>query len=218
MIAHVIFDLDGTLSDPSEGIERSLSHAAERMGVAVPDFVEVRRHIGPPTRQVVAELLQTDDPARIEQAVTLYRERYGSEGLWENRVYAGISALLAGLHQRGLQLWICTGKPQIYAQRIAEHFGFTAWLSGVYGCELDGTRADKAELLAYLLGRERIEPVSAVMVGDRMHDVRAASACGLQSIGVLYGFGSEDELRSAGVSLVCADVAELEAALSRLAQ
>lgn len=215
---HVIFDLDGTLTDPSLGIVRSFEHAQQRLGrtrTRAPE-TELRRFIGPPLRDAVAELLDTRDPVLIEQAVALYRERYGTLGLLENEVYPGIVEVLEQLLQRGHSLWICTGKPGAYAARIAEHFGLTRWLRGIYGCELDGTRADKAELLAYLMEREGILPNDAVMVGDRMHDVQAAKACGMPCIGVLYGFGTELELSSAGAASLCGSVSELTASILAL--
>ena len=213
---HVIFDLDGTLTDPREGITRSYAHALSVLGLPVPQLSELTRFIGPPTREVVSELLSTRDPARIERAVEIYRERFARVGLFENEVFPGMNSVLEQLSARGHSLWICTSKPGVYAQRIAEHFGFTRSVRAVYGCELDGTRADKAELLAYLLQREAIAAPSAVMVGDRMHDVRAARLCGVRSIGVLYGFGSEQELRDAGADRLCATVAELSAVIAQL--
>jgi len=213
---HLIFDLDGTLTDPREGITRSYAHALEVLGYAAPKLSDLTRFIGPPAREVLAELLGTQDSARIEQAMALYRERFGEVGLFENEPYAGMNELLTGLALRGHTLWVCTSKPTVYARRIAEHFGFTRSLRAVYGCELDGTRADKAELLAYLLEREEIPAANAVMIGDRLHDIRAARMCGVRSIGVLYGFGSREELAHAGADQLCATVAELAGVIARL--
>jgi phosphoglycolate phosphatase len=213
---HVIFDLDGTLTDPREGITRSYAHALEVLGYPVPPLAELTRFIGPPTREVVGELLGTADSELIERAVTIYRERFGRVGLYENEVYAGMNQLLAQLAARGHSLWICTSKPSVYAQPIAQHFGFTRSLRAVYGCELDGTRADKAELLAYLLEHEAIAPERAVMIGDRMHDIRAARVCGIRSIGVLYGFGSRQELSDAGADWLCDAVSDLAALIAQL--
>jgi phosphoglycolate phosphatase len=212
----VIFDLDGTLTDPREGITRSYAHTLDLLGYPVPELSSLTRFIGPPTREVLAELLGTQDSARIEQGVAIYRERFGEVGLFENEPYAGMNELLATLAQRGHTLWVCTSKPTVYAQRIAEHFGFMPSLRAVYGCELDGTRADKADLLAYLLERESIPAQHAVMIGDRLHDIRAARACGVRSIGVLYGFGSREELTQAGADHLCATVTELAHAIARL--
>jgi phosphoglycolate phosphatase len=217
-LKHLLFDLDGTLTDPREGITRSYVHALEALGVRAPPLAALERYIGPPTREVLADLLQTHDRERIELGVTLYRERFSSVGLFENAPYAGIGAVLAGLRERGFALWVCTSKPEVYAVQILEHFELAQYFKHIYGCELDGTRAHKHELLAYLLEREAIAPDRAVMIGDRLHDVRAAQLNALRSIGVLYGFGTEAELMAAGATELCADVAGLPAAIDRLAK
>jgi len=213
LIEHVIFDLDGTLTDPAEGITRSYAYALQALGYPVPPLAALTRFIGPPTREVMSELLGTHDAARIEQGVERYRERFADVGLFENAVFPGIPELLQTLAARGVGLWVCTSKPGVYAQRIAEHFGFMRDLRAVYGCELDGTRSDKAELLAYLLAREAIPASRAIMVGDRLHDVRAARLCAVRNIGVTYGFGSVEELTQAGADRLCATVLELTHAL-----
>jgi phosphoglycolate phosphatase len=212
---HVLFDLDGTLTDPREGITRSYAHALATLGRPVPPLSELEHYIGPPTREVIGDMLQTTDPALIERAVAIYRERFGTVGLFENAPYAGIAEVLTELEARGYGLYVCTSKPTVYAERIAQHFGFTQ-LRVVYGCELDGTLADKRDLLAHILQREPIEPAHAVLIGDRLHDVRAAISCGLHSIGVLYGFGSRAELTEAGAERICATVSELLPAIEDL--
>jgi phosphoglycolate phosphatase len=216
MLEHVIFDLDGTLTDPREGITRSYAHALTVLGRPVPPLAEFERFIGPPTREVLSDLLETQDRELIERAVAIYRERFSTVGLFENAAYPGILSLLKELRERGYTSWVCTSKPTVYAEPIAQHFGFTPWLRTVYGCELDGTRADKAELLAYLIEREQIAPTRAVMIGDRKHDLRAAQLCGVHSIGVLYGFGSELELVTAGAQRLCASVSALLPAILSL--
>ena len=216
LIEHVIFDLDGTLTDPEAGITRSWAHALEVLGRPVPPLKELTRFIGPPTRDVMAELLGTQDAARIEEGVAIYRERFSTLGLFENHAYPGIVDTLAQLAASGRSLWICTSKPGVYAQRIADHFGFTPHLRAVYGPELDGTRGDKAELLTYLLAQEGIPAEGAVMIGDRLHDIRAARQCRVRSIGVLYGFGSREELTQAGADQLCATVAELAGMIERI--
>jgi phosphoglycolate phosphatase len=215
-LEHVIFDLDGTLTDPRTGITRSWAYMLERLGRTAPPLDSLERFIGPPTREVASELLGTDDPADLERAVAIYRERFSSLGLYENLVYDGIADALARLSQQGYALWVCTSKPHVYARRILEHFDLLARFRGVYGPELDGTRADKVDLLAYLLPRESIDPARAVMIGDRMHDIRAARQCGLRSLGVTYGFGSIEELTAAGADALCTSVAELPSAIARL--
>lgn len=202
-LRHVLFDLDGTLTDSRSGITRSWAHALQSIGREVPTLTELETHIGPPTRAVARTLLQSDDAALIEHFVGLYRERFSRVGLFENTVYPGIDRLLPALIDDGYTLLICTSKPTVYAQRIAEHFGFARWFRAIYGCGLDGTHDSKVELLQHLLEQERIAPESAVLIGDRMHDVHAALHNGVGSVGVLYGFGSKDELLGAGAHVLC---------------
>jgi phosphoglycolate phosphatase len=209
MLRYILFDLDGTLTDSRSGITRSWAHALRSVGREPPALEALEHYIGPPTREVARALLGDGDDALIERFVATYRERFGTVGLFENSVYPGVDALLPALAADGYTLLICTSKPSVYATRIAEHFGFSRWLRAVYGCELDGTRAEKTELLAYLLEQERIAPETAVMIGDRMHDVRAAHHVGVEAIGVLYGFGSRAELEAAGASRFCASADEL---------
>ncbi|HET8938629.1 MAG TPA: HAD hydrolase-like protein [Polyangiales bacterium] len=190
----VIFDLDGTLTDPREGIARSYEHALGQLGLATPSLQELARHIGPPLREVFALLLGTDDVERIEHGVTVYREHFGSVGLFENQPYAGIHAVLAQLRAAGHRLFICTTKADVYAERIVAHFELATYFERVYGPGLDGHPADKAELLARLVERESVDPTAAVMVGDRMHDMHAACKNNMRGVGVLYGFGDAQEL------------------------
>jgi phosphoglycolate phosphatase len=213
---HLVFDLDGTLTDPREGITRCYVHALEQLGLTAPAAKELEKYIGPSVREVLAELLATTDAARIERAVTLYRERFATVGLFENFPYPEVHATLRALTEAGFVLWVCTSKPSIYAQRILEHFELAQYFRGVYGCELDGALSDKAELLAHLLEREAITPSSAVMIGDRKYDVRAAQLNGTHCIGVLYGFGDSTELREAGAAATCEQFCDLPSVIAAL--
>lgn len=212
----VIFDLDGTLTDPREGIARSYEHGLARLGLVAPPRHELTRHIGPPLREVFALLLGTDDAARIELGVTLYREHFATVGLFENEPYAGIHGVLAQLRAAGLRLFVCTSKAQVYAERIVTHFELAPFFERVYGPGLDGHPSDKADLLAHLLERESVDPRSAVMVGDRMHDMHAGRRNNLRSLGVLYGFGDAAELTAAGAELICEQVSDIPPAIARM--
>jgi phosphoglycolate phosphatase len=216
MTATLIFDLDGTLTDPREGIARSYDYALRRLGLPTPPLQELERHIGPPLRQAFAILLDTDVPERIEHAVSLYREHFSEKGLYENTPYAGVHALLAQLVAAGHRLFVCTSKAQVYAERILAHFALAGHFAGVYGPGLDGHPADKADLLATLIAREALEPAQAVMIGDRKHDILAARRNGTRGLGMLHGFGDRAELEAAGADLICADLADIPAALTRL--
>jgi phosphoglycolate phosphatase len=208
----LLFDLDGTLTDPSVGIMRCIAYALERMGAPVPEAAALRAWVGPPLREQFGAYL--GDPARGEQALALYRERFGCVGLYENRLYDGISELLAALHSQGTRLLLATGKPQPYAQRILEHFGLLDWFAHVGGATFDGTISSKAAIIGALLPRlSAAERVSCGMIGDREHDVAGARAHGLPCIAVGYGFGSAAELAACRPDYCVGSVAELHALL-----
>jgi phosphoglycolate phosphatase len=201
-VYHLLFDLDGTLTDPAPGISACYLHAARALGHGSLSEADVRRFIGPPLREAFSELLQTEEPALIEEAVGLYRERFSRVGLFENAVYPGMQAVLAQLRGEGFQLRVVTSKPKIYADRIIDHFNLREHFPKVYGAELSGERSSKTELLAQALHLEKIQPQRACMIGDRMHDIIGAKAHALASIGVAWGYGSLAELQSAGADCV----------------
>jgi phosphoglycolate phosphatase len=203
---NVLFDLDGTLTDPFEGIAASIQHAMKMMG-AVPACVRVpedalRSAIGPPLRKTFATLLATADSTRIEAALHHYRERYSTVGLFENRVYPDVPEMLAQLNALGGRLFVATSKPTIYAQRIIDRFDLAQYFIRVYGSELDGTRDNKTDLVRFILDAESISAVSAVMIGDRSQDVLGAKTNGMASVGAAWGYGSEPELRNAGADTI----------------
>ena len=210
----LLFDLDGTLTDNYHGISRSLLHALTTLGVRRVSDAELRHCIGPPLRVTLARLLGTDDPAVVEPALGLYRERYAVDGWRENAVYAGIDSALRALSGRGHRLLLCTSKPQVYAERIVAHFGLARYLSAVYGAELGGRLDDKVALMATLLSAERLEPAQCVMVGDRAQDMRAAKTHQVDTLGVLWGYGSREELVAAGARRLIGAPEELIAAVS----
>lgn len=216
MIA-ALFDLDGTLTDPREGITRCIAHALERMGVAPPPLDALTFAIGPPLRGSLATLLGTDSPDAVERALALYRERFSDVGLFENRPYDGIAAALERLSARGMRLLVATSKPTVYARRIVERFSLAAHFAGVHGCELDGTREDKRDLLAHLLAHHRLEPAQCVMIGDRGADMRAARHHGVAALGALWGYGSPEELLADGAHGLCATPDAIPEAIRELA-
>jgi phosphoglycolate phosphatase len=199
----VLFDLDGTLTDPREGITRSIAHALERMGIAPPALDDLVFAIGPPLRASLASLIGTDAPSAVEQAIRHYRERFADVGLFENRPYDGIAEALDTLAARGARLMVATSKPEVYARRIVEHFALGAHFEAVHGCELDGTREDKRELIAHMIPRHGLDASRAVMVGDRGVDMRAARHHGLAGLGALWGYGSRAELVEHGAHALC---------------
>ncbi len=203
----LIFDLDGTLTDPVVGITRSYAHARESLRLAPLPHELLRSLIGPPMQEVFHALCDGDNEL-FPSAISAYRERYSRIGLFENVVYPGIPDALTTL-ARDYRLFVCTSKPTTFAVRILEHFGLAHHFAAIYGCELDGTRADKRELLKWLLDREGIAGENAAMIGDRKFDVAAALANGAAPFGVAWGHGSEDELRAAGARSVLGRPADL---------
>jgi phosphoglycolate phosphatase len=196
------FDLDGTLTDPKPGITRCIQYALERLGFPVPSQDDLVCCIGPPLHASMKKFVGTDELAH--RAVELYRERFRDVGLFENEAYAGIEETLAKVAVGGRRLFVATSKPKVYADRIVEHFGLGGLFEHVFGSELDGTRTDKADLLAYALSAAKVDPARAIMIGDRSHDVVGARKNGMKAIGVLYGYGSLAELTDAGADHLCA--------------
>jgi len=213
--ATLLFDLDGTLTDNYPGITRSIVYALDRMGAREPADAALRRCMGPPLRESFAWLLDTADTAQIEQAIAFYRERYAEIGWRENTVYDGVADALATLAGRPGRMFLCTSKPELYARRIVTLFGLAEYLDGIYGADLAGRFDDKVKLLAHLAVTEGFDPERAVMIGDRAHDLRAARMNGAQSVGVLWGFGSREELADADA--IVATPSELSPALAALA-
>ncbi len=210
----VFFDLDGTLTDPRPGIVRCIQHALARLNRPVPDEEALLWCIGPPLRASFVRLLGGEEDADL--AVALYRERFGAVGLYENEVYPGISALLERLTDAGWTLHVATSKPHVYAERIVEHFQLDSYFQEVFGSELSGERADKTDLLAHALHRSGATLAESVMIGDRSHDMVGAANNGLDGIGVLYGYGSREELVRAGARTIVKRVEELGKVLDAL--
>ena len=192
---NVLFDLDGTLTDPREGITRSIQYGLSKMGIEEPDLRKLEHFIGPPLLQAFVEFYGFSE-AQAWEAVGFYRERFSVKGLYENQVFEGITPLLEELAGQGRQLFIATSKPQIYAREIARHFDFAKHFNVIYGSELDGTRTNKVELIAHLMAEEGLDPAQTLMIGDRKHDLIGASHNGLDAAAVGYGFGSFEELNA----------------------
>jgi len=195
MTATLFFDLDGTLTDPKDGIVRCIGHALAALGETVPADDDLLWCIGPPLQTSFAQMLGGQE--RVEQAVQLYRERFSTIGMFENAVYDGVPALLGTLKDHGYRLYLATSKPHVYADKILDHFELSGFFERTFGAELDGTRADKTDLLAYAIAQTGALPDTAWMVGDRKHDMIGARANQVKGIGVLYGYGSRDELEQA---------------------
>ena len=198
----VYFDLDGTLTDPKPGIARSIQYALGRLDREVPSEDALTWCIGPPLHASLKKLLGADD--LVDRAVSLYRERFADIGLFENRVYPGVEETLSAVAGSGRRLFVATSKAVIYAERIIDHFKLRIYFEGVFGSELDGTRSDKTDLLGYALKTTGVDPSQAIMIGDRSHDMIGARNNKMTAVGVLYGYGSKQELLDAGAHHICA--------------
>jgi len=194
----VLFDLDGTLTDPGEGITRCIRFALEEHGLPDLDDAALATWIGPPLRDSFASIGVA--PEQIEALVEAYRRRFREVGIFENQVYPGIRRLLQKLGQRGIALHVVTSKPESFAETILEHFELRSAFAGVFGSNLDGTRSEKRELLVHARSQAGFEIATTVMVGDRRFDIEAARAEGMRALGALWGYGSRGELDAAGAT------------------
>lgn len=208
-IENILFDLDGTLTDPVEGIANCVRHSLASLNLPSPPAEEIASYIGPPLRQTFAAMCQSSDKELIERAITIYRQRLSTIGLFENRVYAGVPEMLAALRSNGCRLFVATSKPQVYAERILEHYALDSYFVRLHGNDLDGRLDDKAQMLSELISEHGLLAAETIMVGDRKHDVVAARKNGVIALGVTYGYGSEEELTVAGADYVCHSPSEI---------
>lgn len=207
----VVFDLDGTLADPGDGITRSLAHALTEHGRQPPSSEELATWIGHPLVDVFRACGAGDD--ELDAHVASYRERYGSTGLYESRAFDGIPELLDRLRQEGRRLLVASAKPRVYVLQILELLELAAPFSVVHGSELDGRRADKRELLAHVAAVESVDAATTAMVGDRDLDLLGARHVGWAGVGVLWGHGTREELEAGDPDLLVTTPAALGRAL-----
>lgn len=210
---NVLLDLDGTLTDPRSGIVACIKHALSGLNETCPSDAELERYIGPPLQESFAALFGSDE-AKIATAIRLYRERFSITGIFENAVYPDIPSALAAVQGLGAVLFVATSKPTVFAERIIEHFGLGIYVRAIYGSELDGRRSNKTELISHILEAESMSPTAACMVGDRKHDMIGARANGIYALGALWGYGSREELVTAGALAVCERPSNLAEVLS----
>ena len=197
MIRAALFDLDGTLTESGPGITRSVAYSLRKFGISELDQKKLDRFVGPPLIDSYMRYYGFSyDQAK--QAVVYYREYYETKGLFENRVYDGVEDMLRSLQDGGVQCVVATSKPEQFAVQILEHFGLDGYFSCVAGASMDESRTDKGDVIAYALEKAGIErKEQTIMVGDREHDVLGAKRNGLPAVGVLYGYGSREELTAA---------------------
>lgn len=205
----IVFDLDGTLTDPGEGITKSVAYALSKFNIHVEDRTTLYKFIGPPLQESFEKYYGLTAETG-ELAVQYYRERYSVVGLYENYVYDGIAELLSKLKNMGKTVLLATSKPEKFAIEILKHFKIDGYFDYMAGASMDGTRLRKADVIAYALSSCGIEDTSkAVMVGDREHDIFGAREVGIDSVGVLYGYGCRNEFQKAGATYIAESVEDI---------
>ncbi len=212
---YLLFDLDGTLTDPKEGITKSVQYALAAFGVEEPDLDRLTCFIGPPLVDSFMEFYGFDRE-KARQAQAKYRERFAEKGIFENRVLPGIPELLRRLAGAGRVLALATSKPEVFAEKILERYGLAAYFTQTVGSGLDGSLGTKAEVIVEALRRLKLSPEEkrqVLMIGDRKHDIAGAKACGVASLGVRFGYAEEGELEAAGADFIAGTVEELGAFL-----
>ena len=207
MYQTVLFDLDGTLTNPELGITTCVAYALEKFGIQVQDRKLLRPFIGPPLIPAFQKFYGLPE-ADAKQALAYYRERFSVKGLYENEVYDGVENLLRELKAQGKTVVLATSKPETFASEILKHFHLYAYFDFIAGATMDGSRGEKGDVIAYALQSGHVAG-KAVMVGDRNYDIIGAKENGLDSIGVLYGFGGREELTDAGATYLAETVEDI---------
>lgn len=206
----ILFDLDGTLSDPKIGITKSVQFALDRMGIRVDNLDELDAFIGPPLQQSFSDYYSFNE-AQTKNAITHYRERFSDVGMYENTLYDHIPALLQELKQNGHNLVVATSKPTVFAKEILKYFNIHHHFDLIVGSNLDGTRTAKTEIIQYILDHfKQFRSEEFIMIGDRKHDIIGAHNTGIDSIGVTYGYGSEEEISQINPTYQVSTVLELK--------
>jgi phosphoglycolate phosphatase len=216
MLTNIFFDLDGTLTDSKEGIVKCMHYALDKLNCPCPAEFEDDRFIGPPLRVTFKKFFNTDDEILIEKAVSLYRERFSTIGLFENKVYPGIPEMLSSLHKKSFKLYVVTSKAKIYADRIIGHFQLSTWFNDVYGSDLGGRFDNKADLITFILNNRKLRVEETVMIGDKKEDIMAGKANRTRTIGVTYGYGTKGEIKDSAPDYICNSPQEIQMLLIEL--
>lgn len=208
-ISNILFDLDGTLTDPGEGISRCIQHALQQLGEAVPSSEQLKWCVGPPLRASFSKLLNTTDEPILDLALVHYRKRFSEKGMFENLLYPHVVSGLGSLKEAGFKLFLATSKPRVFARQIVDHFKLTPFFLKVYGSELDGRLSDKGALIAHILHREGLDPAATMMVGDRRYDIQGGKENKIMTAAVSYGYGTRDEIQTADPDVVFESILDL---------
>jgi phosphoglycolate phosphatase len=199
---HLLFDLDGTLTNPKEGITKSVQYALNAFGIKVENRDELCAFIGPPLKDSFMEFYNFSEED-AKKAVLFYREYFGEKGMLDNKVYDGVEEVLKFFVKQGKKLYVASSKPEIFVRKILEHFELDSYFTFMGGADLNGTRDNKADVIRYVMNECGLtDRSSMVMIGDRKHDILGAREVSIDSVGVLYGFGSRQELEEAGAGQI----------------
>lgn len=205
----LLFDLDGTLTDPSEGITKCIAYALQHFGIETPDLTALQSWIGPPIKQSLMGIHHFDE-AKADLGVEKYRERFADTGIYENRLFDGIPELLESLKNQGYKLYLATSKPTVFAERILRHFDIEQYFDFIGGSCLDDSRPTKAHVIGHVIDKTGIiHTDKALMIGDRKYDILGGKAFAMDTLGVLYGFGTKSELEQAGARYIISSITEL---------
>lgn len=211
----ILFDLDGTLTDSGPGITNSVAYALKKWDITENDINILKKFVGPPLDASFTKYYGFSKEKCV-QAIQYYREYYLAKGIYENRVYDGIEGLLKWIRDTGRRAIVATSKPEPSAIHVLEYFHIDSYFDIIAGATMDGSRVEKSDVIRYALDRAGIRDVSGVvMVGDRENDIQGAKVNGLDSIGVLYGYGSREELEAAGAMQIAETVEDLRGCIEK---
>jgi phosphoglycolate phosphatase len=205
---YILFDLDGTLTDPGEGITNSVAYSLKKYGIDVADRTSLYKFIGPPLYESY-EVYYGFSHEKAEEAVAFYREYYRDKGIYENRVYDGIREMLTTLDDKGYKLVLATSKPEHFAKIILDHFDLSGYFTEIAGADMAGDRVKKSDVIAYALEKCGAKAEECIMVGDREHDVLGSAEFDIPCIGVLFGYGSREELEGCGAKWIAESAADI---------
>lgn len=206
---YILFDLDGTLTDPKEGITKSVQYALKKFDILIEDLDLLEKFIGPPLKDAFIEYYDFSEGQSL-QAIEYFRKYFKKEGMFQNKVYEHMEHLLIKLKELGLILIVATSKPTVFAKQILSHFKIDMYFDFIIGSNLDGTRSKKGQIISYIIDNCNITNVKeVVMVGDRKHDIIGAKENNVDSIGAIYGYGSKEELINANATYIVENVMDI---------
>lgn len=207
---YLLFDLDGTLTDPKEGITKSVRHALHAFGIEAENLDDLCCFIGPPLKDSFMEYYGFTE-SEAQKAVEIFRDYFSSQGIFENKVYEGTRESLKALVKSGKKLYVASSKPEVFVRMILEHFELDSYFEFMGGADFEEIRVKKADVIRYVLDTCEIRDISkTVMIGDRKHDILGAKEFGMESVGVLYGYGSREELTEAGADFLVESIFDLQ--------